>query len=145
MLGPVDYIAVGFEGNNFDGSILSELSKAVDSGAIRVIDLIFIVKDAEGNVLTAEAEDQHEDLRAFVDTFGIDGDLPLIAEQDIEKLGESMENDSSAGVLVIEHLWAKGFKKALVDAGGILLAEGRIHPDVVLEAIEELEQTKESK
>jgi hypothetical protein len=144
MLGPIDYIAVGFEGNNFDGSILSELSKAVESGAIRVVDLVFIIKDADGNVLMAEAEDQHEDLKSVVETFGIDGDLPLIAEQDIEKLGESMKNDSSAGVLVIEHLWAKGLKKALIDAGGVLVAEGRLLPVAVLAAVEELEQTKES-
>jgi len=58
MLGPIDYIAVGFEGNNFDGSILSELSKAVDSGVIRLVDLVFIIKDTDGTITVAEIEDQ---------------------------------------------------------------------------------------
>jgi hypothetical protein len=53
MLGPIDFIAVGFKGNNFDGSVLEELAKAVDSGAIRVVDLLFIIKDADGNVAMA--------------------------------------------------------------------------------------------
>jgi len=143
MLGPIDYIAVGFEGNNFDGSIMSELTKAVDSGAIRVVDLMFIIKDEDGNVAAAEIEDQHEDIKKAVKALGIDKELPLLTEKDVHKLAKTMAMDSSAGVLVIEQLWAKGLKKALADAGGILLDEGRIHPDIVLAAVEELEQTKE--
>ena len=131
MLGPIDYIAVGFEGNNFDGSVLSELVKAVDSGAIRVVDLFFVLKDKDGNVEMAEIEDQHEELKEVAKLIGHDGDLPLMSEEDVNKLGSKMDNNTSAGVLVIEQLWAKGLKKALLDKGAILLDEGRIHPDVV--------------
>lgn len=140
MLGPIDYIVVGFEGNNFDGSILAELSKAVESGAIRVVDLLFIIKDEKGTVAAAEIEDQSEDLKQAVSGFASLGELPLLSEEDVNKLGDSMANNTSAGVLVIEHLWAKGLKKALIDAGGVLLDEGRIHPDTVTAAVEELEQ-----
>jgi len=139
MLGPIDYIAVGFEGNNFDGSVLAELIKAVDSGAVRVVDLLFVIKNADGTVEMAEIEDQHEDLKEVAKLIGHDGDMPLMSEEDIKKLGSKMDNDTSAGVLVIEQLWAKGLKKALVDKGAILLDEGRIHPDVVSAAVEELE------
>ncbi len=143
MLGPIDYVAVGFEGNNFDGSILSELAKAVDSGVIRVVDLLFIIKDKDGNVAAAEIEDQHEDIKEAVGAFGLGDGMPLLSEEDVNKLGAKMANDTSAGLLVIEQLWAKGLKKALIDAGGKLVAEGRIHSDVVTAAIEELEQIKE--
>ncbi|MES2630382.1 MAG: DUF6325 family protein [Patescibacteria group bacterium] len=143
MLGPIDYIVVGFEGNNFNGSILEELGKAVDTGAIRVVDLLFIIKDADGAVLLAEIEDQHEELKAAVDVFNIPDDLELLTESDVEKLGAALENDSSAGVLVIEHLWAKGLKQALLDSGGVLIDEGRIHPDVVEAAVSELSEIKE--
>jgi len=142
MLGPIDYIAVGFEGNNFDGSILSELVKAVESGAIRVVDLLFIMKNADGTVEMAEIEDQHDELKNVAKLIGHDGDLPLMTEEDINKLGSKMDNDTSAGVLVVEQLWAKGLKKALLDKGAVLLDEGRIHPDVVSAAVEELEQVK---
>lgn len=139
MLGPIDYVAVGFEGNNFDGSILSELSKAVESGTIRLVDLIFIIKGADGKVAAAEIEDQSDELKEAASGFDLKGDLPLLTEEDVNKLGASMDNDTAAGVLVIEHLWAKGLKKALIDAGGVLVAEGRIHPDKVSAAVEELE------
>jgi len=145
MLGPIDYVAVGFKGNNFDGSILEELVKAADSGAIRVVDLIFAIKDADGNVEVAEIGGQHEELKKVANLIGFDEDLPLIAEQDVEKLGAQMDNDTSAGLLVIEHLWAKGLKKAMLDAGGVLVAEGRIHPDKIEAAVQELETTKGKK
>ena len=96
MLGPVDYIAVGFEGNNFDGSFIYELSKAVDSGAIRVVDLLFVIKDKEGNVSMAEIEDQHEELKEVAKLVGHKGDMPLLTETDVRKLGKKMENDTSA-------------------------------------------------
>lgn len=139
MLGPIDYIAVGFEGNNFDGSILSELAKAVDSGVIRLVDLVFIIKDTDGTITVAEIEDQPKELKEALKVFGFKNDTPLLTEGDAEKLGEAMDDNTSAGVLVIEHLWAKGLKKALIKAGGILVAEGRIHPDTVLAAAEDLE------
>jgi len=140
MLGPIDYIAVSFKGNNFDGSILSELSKAAESGVIRVVDILFIIKDADGNVAMAEVEDQHDELKEVIKSLGHVGDMPLLTEDDVEKIGASMQDDTSAGVLVIEQLWAKGLKKALLDNNAELLSEGRIHPDVVAASVEELEQ-----
>lgn len=139
MLGPIDYIVVGFKGNNFDGSVLKALSEAVDSGAIRVVDLLFVLKDSDGTVAMAEIEDQHDELKEIVKSIGVEGDLPLLTEDDVMKLGESLEKDASAGVLVIEQLWAKGLKKDLLDKGAVLLDEGRIHPDKVTAAVEEIE------
>jgi rRNA maturation endonuclease Nob1 len=139
MLGPIDYIVVGFKGNNFDGSVLEELVKASESEAIRVVDLLFVIKDADGNVAMAEIEDQDDELKEVAKAIGHDGDLPLLTEEDVEKLGAAMENDSSAGVLVIEQLWAKGLKSALINAGAELIDEGRIHTDVVEAAVEEIE------
>jgi len=144
MLGPVDYIVVSFEGNNFDGSILEELVKATDSGAVRVVDLLFVIKDDEGNVTVAEIEDQADDLKAVAAAIGHDGELPLLTEEDVNKLGAQMQNDTSAGILVIEQLWAKGLKEALTKAGASLLDEGRIHPDKISAAVEELEETKDN-
>jgi rRNA maturation endonuclease Nob1 len=142
MLGPIDYIVVGFVGNNFDGSVLEELKKAAENGIIRVVDLLFVIKDEDGNVTMAEIEDQHEELKEVAKAIGHEGDLPLLSEDDVEKLGAKMDNDTSAGVLVIEHLWAKGLKTALIDAGAFLIDEGRIHPDTIAVAIEAIEEEK---
>src|SRR6478609_6073044 len=108
MLGPIDYVVVGFKGNNFDGTILEELRKAVDSGAIRLVDLVFIIKDTDGDVAMAEIADQHDELKDVAKMLGHQDDLPLLTEDDVNKLGAKMDKDTSAGVLVIEHLWAKG-------------------------------------
>jgi len=142
MLGPIDYIAVTFKGNNFDGSVLEALSKATESGVIRVVDLLLVIKDAEGHVEMAEFEDQEDDLKEVATLLGHKGDLPLLTEDDVQKLAAQMSNDTSAGILVIEQLWALPLKEALLHVGGQLLAEGRIHPDKVSAAVEEIEQQK---
>src|SRR4051812_33743422 len=139
MLGPIDYIVVGFRGHNFDGSIMDELSQAVGAGIIRVVDLFFIMKDERGEVSVGEYQDQPEEFRQALAGLGIGETTPLFAEEDIDKLAEGMEPDSAAGVLVIEQVWAKGLKSALLKADGVLLGEGRIHPDTVNGAVEELE------
>src|SRR5437868_11674368 len=102
MLGPVDYIIVGFKGNNFDGSILRELKKSVDNGVIRVLDLLLIIKNKDGSVEMAEVTDQEEDIKEAAATLGYNPDQPLLTEDDSGKIGEMMDNDSSAGILVIE-------------------------------------------
>jgi hypothetical protein len=140
MLGPVDYVVLGFEGNNFDGSILKELTKAVNQGIVRVIDLLFIMKDSDGTVTEAELEDQSDELKATFGDFKREEDMPLLSDSDVEKLGDEMDNDTAAGVLVVEHLWAKGLKKALIDAGGFLIADGRIHSDAVEAAMIDLKK-----
>ena len=138
MLGPIDYIVVGFKGNNFDGSILSALSKAVESGAIRVVDLIFVIKYEDGAFAIAEIEDQDDALKEATKSFELDKGLQLLSESDIEKVAQNMESDTAAGVLVVEQLWAKELKEALLKAEAVLIDEGRIHPDIVKAAAEDL-------
>ena len=139
MMGPVDYVIIGFSGNNFDGSMLDEITKASKKGIIRVLDLLFIIKDKQGDVVEGEYADQTDALKETFGDFAYEEDTPLLTDGDIAKIGEQMENDTAAGILVFEHLWAKGLKKAIIDAGGFLIADGRIHPEKVEAALEELE------
>jgi len=138
MLGPVDYVVVGFPGNNFDGSIVDELKKASQSGVIRVIDLLFVIKDSDGTAIVGEYSDQPAEVREAFDGLGFDDEMPLFTEGDINDVGALLENDTTAAILVIEQLWAKGLKKALIDADGVLIDEGRLHPEAVAEALEDL-------
>ncbi|MCA9342869.1 hypothetical protein KC950_02550 [Candidatus Saccharibacteria bacterium] len=125
MRGPIDYIIVGFTETNFTGDILKELEKASKDGVIKVLDLAVVTKDKYGNVAAVEAVD--EDLLKILNKLSISNDL--IEEDDIAEVGEVLEPGTTAGLLIIEQLWARGLKKAIVDNGGILLSEGRIHPD----------------
>jgi hypothetical protein len=145
MLGPIDYVIIGFEGNNFNGSILDELGKATASDIIRVIDLLFIIKDKDGTIHETEYEDQSPEFQSMFSDFQRPDDLPLLSDSDILKIGQQMDSNTAAGVLVVEHLWAKGLKQAIIDAGGYLIADGRVHAEVVETAMTELATTNASK
>lgn len=136
MRGPIDYIIVGFQGNKFDGSILSSLESAIDSNVIKLVALSFITKDSEGTVVSVDIADSGDQvITTFAEKYSVDPNG--VDSDDIDEVAEILENNSSAGLLVIEHLWALPLKKALIDANGVLLAEGRIHPDAANELNEE--------
>jgi hypothetical protein len=135
MRGPIDYILVGFDGNRFDGSILRAVSDAVDQGTIGVIALSVITKDKDGNTKALDVTDLGDDyLVEFTERFAQGNEV--VSSEDIDEVADLLAEETAAGLLVIEHLWAKPLKKAIIDANGYLIAEGRIHP----EASQELER-----
>src|SRR5271167_4411812 len=104
--GPVEYIIVAFPGNKFTGEIAPELIALVESGTVRILDLIFIGKDAEGNVLAFEI-DELDELAGFSQ---LDGEVGgLISPEDIEFAAAQLEPESSAALLLWEDLWAAPF------------------------------------
>jgi hypothetical protein len=142
MLGPIDYVILGFDGNNFDGSIMNELGNATSNMIIRVLDLVFIIKDENGDVTEGEYEDQSLDLKDTFGGFTYNADMPLLTEHDIAKISEQLKPNTSAAVLVIEHLWARNLKRAIANAGGFVIDDGRVHPEKVEAAVKELETAK---
>lgn len=132
MRGPIDYIIVGFTGNKFDGSVLRTLEEAIEKGVIALVALSFVQKDGAGNVTTIDvAEMGDEYMVEFTEKYKTDNSV--VTSEDIEEVSDLLEENTAAGLLVIEQLWAKPLKKALIDVGGFLLAEGRIHPDAAAE------------
>lgn len=132
MRGPIDYIIVGFEGNKFDGSILKALGNALDGGVIGLVGLAVISKDKNGDITEL-------DIARFGDSYAIEffakygKKTSKVMYDDLTEVADLLEDNSSAGLLIVEHLWAKPLKKALIDANGVLIAEGRIHPDAAFE------------
>ncbi|MFZ4517102.1 MAG: DUF6325 family protein [Microthrixaceae bacterium] len=134
-IGPVEYVIVGFPGNEFNGDIAPALEKLVDSGTIRIIDLLFITKDADGNVDAFEYEDR-EDLSPFsVLSQELDG---LLNDEDIEMAAEVLEPGSSAAFIVWEDCWAAELAEAARGAGGVILAGERIPHQIVEDALSQL-------
>ena len=133
MRGPVEYLVVSFPGNQFKGEILPELEKVVDQGLVKIIDLVLVVKDEQGNVQSIELNDADDSISKALGgvSESIEG---LLSTEDIEEIGEILENNSSAGILVFEHSWAKGFKEAIVNAGGELVVNARVPSEIVDEA-----------
>jgi hypothetical protein len=131
--GPVDYLIVEFPAgaSNFTGEIAEEIVRLVDAGTIRVIDMIVIAKDADGNLDALEISDT-EDLGPLTQIeAGLAG---LLAEGDVEYLAAAMTPGSVAGVLVYENLWAAPFAAAARRAGGVVIADGRVSPQDVVAA-----------
>jgi len=134
MNGPIDYIVVGFDGPKFDGSILKAIGDAVENGTIGVLALSVLAKDDAGNVAEVNIADTGDGyLVELTEKHSLDPSL--ITEEDITEVGDLLPENTAAGLLIIEHLWAKPLKEAIINANGTLIAEGRIHPD----AADELE------
>ncbi len=129
-LGPLEYILIGFEGNRFTGQILPELRTARDKGIIRVIDLLLILKDQNGNTAVMELSDLSGE---EAEQFGPMANdlLEVLTQDDVEAVANDIPNNSSAGLMVIEHTWAVSLKEAIMNAGGIPLAGGLVAPAVV--------------
>jgi len=139
-LGPVDYIVVEFPpgASNFTGEMASELVALVDSGTIRVIDVLILTKDEDGTVEPMELSDVGElgELRA------IEAQLAeLLAQEDVDHLAAAMEPGSTAGVLIWENLCAAPFASAARRSGGQLIANGRIPIQAIIASIEADEAT----
>lgn len=134
-LGPVDFVIVEFpEGHqHFTGEMVDELLKLVDAGTIRVIDVLILLKDADGTVEAMELADV-EDLGPLVE---LEASLAeLLAEDDVVHLAAAMDAGSVAGVIIYENLWAAPFASAARRAGGELIADGRIPIQAIIAAVE---------
>jgi hypothetical protein len=127
MQGPIDFIIVGFEGNKFDGSILAALTDALDKGIIGLVALTVFCKDEQGVISALDVADAGDEyLVTFSQKYKTNHPLE---EDDALEVSGLLKNNTTAGVLIIEHLWAKPLKEAIVRANGVLVAEGRIHPE----------------
>jgi hypothetical protein len=134
-LGPVDYIVVEFPAgqSNFTGEMAAELLALVDSGAIRVIDILILTKDEDGSIEAIELSDV-EDLGPLQ---ALEAELAeLLAEEDVAHLAAAMDPGSTAGVLIWENLWAAKFASAARRSGGQLIANGRIPIQAIIASIE---------
>ena len=134
-LGPVDYLVVEFPAgaSNFTGEMAAELLALVNSGTIRVIDVLILTKDADGTVEATELSDIAElgELQAIEAGLG-----ELLAADDVDHLAAAMEPGSTAGVLIWENLWAAPFASAVRSSGGQLIANGRIPIQAIIASIE---------
>jgi hypothetical protein len=141
-IGPVDYMIVGFPGNEFKGEIAPAIAELVDAGTIRVIDIAFVGKDKDGNAVAMELTELDPEVQAGLERAGIEVG-GLLNEDDLMDAAADLEPNSSAALLVWENVWARKTAQAMRDAGGVLLAFERLPHEVVQAAREwALEQAK---
>ena len=141
-IGSLEYVVIGFEDDQFTGEILPELNAIQEKGLIRVVDLLFVMKDTDGTVTVREVSELGDEELAAYD--GIAGDLMgLFTAEDVEQLAEEIPRGTSAVVVLLEHTWAIGLTEAVRRAGGMLLTGGLVTPDALTQVRAELAAAKE--
>jgi hypothetical protein len=137
-LGPLEYLVIGFDGNTFDGSIAREIEKVVDKGIIRLVDVVFITREENGDSVIVELSNTDDPRFASF--------APLLAQmralftpEDLEAIADSLPLGSAGLALLFEHRWAEDIKDAIAAAGGFLVRRDVVPPEVLAEVSAELE------
>lgn len=132
-LGPVDVYIVGFPQNNFTGEIVPAIKKQVDAGVIRILDVLFVTKDADGTVATISAQDIGPSGAAYAELDLIEpGSLN---DEDADEIGDDLAPNSSALLIAYENTWMADVAGAFARAGAVVIDQIRIPADVVNQAI----------
>ncbi len=159
--GPIQLLVLAFPSlDKLKGELINEIFSLSEEGLIRVVGLQAVLKDKNGNITSAAVtelpEEERVKLGAAIGALiglgaaGMEGVLPgaqagaeVVAEKtaqrefglsqrQIKELADDMPNDTAAGFLLIEHLWAKRFKEIARAQDGVVLANGFIAPEAFI-------------
>jgi uncharacterized protein DUF6325 len=136
-LGPIDYLLVEWPGKQPNGEVAPHLVDLVDRGLIRILDLVFVAKDEEGNVAALELAELGGEVTELAVFEGASSGL--LGDEDVEEAGGVLEPGTSAALLVFENAWAAPFVAAVRRSGGELVASGRIPAEDLLAALDAAE------
>jgi hypothetical protein len=128
-LGPVDVYIVGFPGNNFRGEIVPAILEQVENGVIRVVDLLFVAKDLEGNIAVLSIEDLGPEGAAFAEVDVVQAGA--LNEEDADEVAEDIPAGSSALLIAYENTWMQDLVLAFARADAVVIDQIRIPADVV--------------
>ncbi len=135
-VGPCELLIVKFPGNKFKGEIAPALGRLAEKGTIRIIDILFAIKDEKGDVAVLEIKDVDGDGKAdILEVVEVRG---AIGQDDVEDAGALLEPNSSALLILFEHAWAAEVTQAMRDAAGEVVYMERIPAAVVEQALAEL-------
>lgn len=132
--GPIELLVLRFPGNQFRGEIVPAMEALVENGTVRIIDLLFVQKDANGDLTVIEMTEMDDEDRSAYDPL-VDDVGGLISEDDALFFASSLEPNSSAGLLLFENTWAAGFAEAVRNANGEVLINERV-PRAVMDELE---------
>ncbi len=138
-MGPVQILVVGFEDPRFQGEILQELQRLKEHDVVRLLDLLVVLKDDQGNVSSMEATDLPQPLareygaiaKALI---GFGGEPAPAAgsiadAQDSWDVVDAIPDGSAAAIALLEHRWVVPLRHAIERAGGVALADAWVHRD----------------
>ena len=149
--GPIQMLVLEFDRTRFEGEIMPELHRLKDAGTVRLIDLLFVTKQENGEIeviqtsdlttdeaiefgatigaLVGLGTDSEEDAASALVAGALEGeDGHILDETEVWYLADAIPAGSSAAVVLIEHLWAIPLRDKIVNAGGVALADEWLHP-----------------
>jgi uncharacterized membrane protein len=164
MIGPVQLLVVGFEQPDFKGEVLAHLQSLREHDLVRVIDILLVYKDAEGELETRQVSDlsaqEAQDLGALAGALiGLgaaaggdpEGAARLwsaedgLSEEDLVDVLAEIPPDTAVAIALLEHRWAIPLREAIIAAGGFPILDTWVHPrdlvEVGLLAAAEAEQS----
>jgi uncharacterized membrane protein len=138
-LGPIDVVVFAYPADApMTGEAVAVLLDLVERGIIRVLDAMFVVKNADGTFSGFEARDLDD--KGVGDFSVFEGaSSGLLGDDDVEAAAEAIEPGSAAVLLMYENRWAAPFVAAVRRNGGVLVANERIPAQDVLDALDAAE------
>lgn len=134
-MGPISYLIVQFPGNKMTGEGFPALVDLVDRGLIRILDLRFVTRAADGSVAALALSDIDGD--GSLDLAVFDGvSSGLLDDSDFDDAASVIDPGSSAGILIFENRWATSFVQALRGSEAQLVAAGYIPQDTLLASLD---------
>lgn len=133
-IGPVDVVIIGFPGNKFTGRIAPALMNLVESGTVRILDLLFVSKDADGVTTTIDIADLDPEtgpayLNVSVAASG------ALGPEDAEEVADDLAPNTSALLIAFENAWAAEFVDACRAADAVVIDMIRIPAEVAEAAL----------
>jgi hypothetical protein len=134
-LGPISYLIVQFPGNKMTGEGFRILIDLVDRGVIRILDLMFVTRDADGSMRALELRDIDVDGQFDIAVFE-GASSGMLDDSDLADAASVIDPGSSAGILIFENRWATTFTEALRRGGGELVAAGYIPQSAIVASLD---------
>jgi uncharacterized membrane protein len=144
-LGPVELVVLGFPGSRFTGEIRPRIQDLVDRNIVNIVDALLVMKDDQGDVTLfelEELEDADADLRALHES--VSQELDLISDEDAEVFAAELAPGSSALAIAFEHTWMRPVRDAVMNSGGVLIADVHIPAQVVDEVLDAVDHVESS-
>ncbi|WP_100810897.1 MULTISPECIES: DUF6325 family protein [unclassified Microbacterium] len=135
--GPVELYLVGLEDERPAPGVVDALAEVLDAGLVRLLDLVLMSRDDDGNLTVVEIEEETDD-------YGFGGvelaAVGIVGDEDIAELSELVEPGTSAVLVALELAWARRLSEKLAASGGQLLSVERIPAPVVNALIESIDE-----
>ena len=149
-IGPVQLISIGFDRDaNFEGKVIDELAKLESERTIRTLDVLFIARDPDSEETVVLEHPDGADLGGIVGAllgveFEGEATSPAaggggqadqhafgFSQADIHQMAAGLGPGEAAGLLLIEHVWARDLRKVFRAAGGRMIGDGFLTPEAI--------------